>query len=183
MEFKKTSSSSLTIKTHQVSDSIFKRPPASEEISAALNQTRSLKSQLLNMNTTRNTFVLDRKVFQIQWHKILSNSIACIVMFLIGAPLGSIIKKGGLGVPVIFSIFFFILFYLITSTGEKWALQDRISVPAGIWAADVILALIGLVFLRQARLDARLFDSDYYEVVVEKIRRRFGSARPPAPLP
>ncbi len=160
--------------TREVSDSLFNARYTADEIAYALNVTRTLKAQLLNMNTTRNNYELERKVFQIQWHKILSNSIACIVMFLIGAPLGSIIKKGGLGVPVIFSIFFFILFYLFISTGEKWALQDRVSVPAGIWAADVILALIGLFFLRQARLDARLFESDYYNVVIEKIRRRFG---------
>jgi len=182
LDFNPVHDSLITAKARRVSDSIFRKPPSSEEISAALGNTRSIKSQLLNMNTTRNTYVNDRKVFQIQWHKILSNSIACIVMFLIGAPLGSIIKKGGLGVPVIFSIFFFILFYLISSTGEKWALQDRISVEVGIWAADFVLAVIGLFFLRQARLDARLFDSDYYRVVVEKLKQRFGRTTS-APLP
>ncbi len=172
--FQPMPSSQIKVETRKVSDSLFMAPPTSEEIATALNQTRTLKSQLLNMNTTRTNHERERQVYQIQWHKILSNSIACIVMFLIGAPLGSIIKKGGLGVPVIFSIFFFILFYLIISTGEKWALQGKISVPAGIWSADVILALIGLVFLRQARLDARLFDSDYYQVVIEKLKRRLG---------
>ncbi len=172
LDFKLTPSDQIKLETRSASDSLFKIPPTAEEIATALNQTRTLKSQLLNMNTTRVNQEHERQVYQIQWHKILSNSIACIVMFLIGAPLGSIIKKGGLGVPVIFSIFFFILFYLIVSTGEKWALQEKVSVPAGIWAADVILALIGLVFLRQARLDARLFDSDYYQVVVEKLKRR-----------
>ncbi len=181
LEFSPIPLSKIRVGTRQVSDSIFRSKPTAQEIAGALNQTRTLKSQLLNMNTTRTNFEHDRQVFQIQWHKILSNSIACIVMFLIGAPLGSIIKKGGLGVPVIFSIFFFILFYLIVSTGEKWALQGKISVPAGIWAADAILALIGLFFMRQARLDARLFESDYYQVVVEKFKRRFGTKQPPLP--
>jgi len=168
--------------TRMVSDSLFKARPTAEEISAALNVTRTLKAQLLNMNTTRYNYARERMVYQIQWHKILSNSIACIVMFLIGAPLGSIIKKGGLGVPVIFSIFFFIIFYLIMSTGEKWALQERITVPSGIWAADTVLALIGLVFLHQARLDARLFESDYYRVLVDKIRRRLSTKTTEMPL-
>ncbi|MDZ4714125.1 MAG: LptF/LptG family permease [Cytophagales bacterium] len=162
-------------KTRRVSDSVFSIKPNGEEIAAALSVTRTLKSQLLNMNTTRDTYEYERKVFQIQWNKILSNSVACIVMFLIGAPLGAIIKKGGLGVPVIFSIFFFILFYLIMSTGEKWAMQDTIGVQSGIWAADVILAIIGLVFLRQARVDARLFDSDYYRVIIDRIRGKAAS--------
>lgn len=172
LEFKPVSSSEIKQDTRKVSDSLFKLKTSAEEVAVALNHTRTLKAQLLNMNANRNNYVTERKVFQVQWHKILANSIACIVMFLIGAPLGAIIKKGGLGFPVIFSIFFFILFYLIMSTGEKWALQDRITVPQGIWAADCVLAVIGLFFLRQARMDARLFDSDYYLVLVEKLKRR-----------
>lgn len=174
LEFKVVAPASITGNTRVASDSLFTTPATREEVTIALNQTRSLKAQLLNMNSNRTNYLQERKVFQIQWHKILSNSMACIVMFLIGAPLGAIIKKGGLGFPVIFSIFFFILFYLFMSTGEKWALQGRITVPQGIWAADFILATIGLFFLRQARLDARLFDSDYYRVLIERIKGRLG---------
>lgn len=172
--FKPIPSQQIGASARKKSDSLYSRKFTADEINLALSQIRNLKTQLLNMRSNREMYYTEFKVFQIQWHKILANSIACIVMFLIGAPLGSIIKKGGLGVPVIFSIVFFILFYLFISTGEKWALQDRITVPEGIWAADLILSLIGLIFLRQARLDARLFDSDYYRVVLEKIRRRFG---------
>jgi lipopolysaccharide export system permease protein len=166
-----------TAKVLKVADSIFSRQPNLDEIGSALNQTRMLKSQLLNMNSNRYNYESEYKVFQIQWHKILSNSLACIVMFLIGAPLGAIIKKGGLGVPVITSIFFFIMFYLITSTGEKWAGQGKISVFSGIWAADVLLTIVGLLFLRQARLDARFFEADFYRVLFEKLRRRFGTTK------
>lgn len=158
--------------TRAKSDSVFTRKFTTDEINLALSQIRNLKTQLLNLRSNREMYTHEYTVFQIQWHKILANSIACIVMFLIGAPLGAIIKKGGLGVPVIFSIFFFILFYLFISTGEKWALQNAVTVPEGIWAADFILAIIGLIFLRQARVDARLFDSDYYQVLVEKLKRR-----------
>lgn len=175
LDFEVIPAAAVQAAARKISDSVFAAPPTRDEVSLALSSTRSLKAQLLNMNTNRTNYVHERMVFQIQWHKILANSLACIVMFLIGAPLGSIIKKGGLGVPVIFSIFFFILFYLFMSTGEKWALQGRITVPQGIWAADFILTLIGLFFLRQARLDARLFDSDYYRVIVERLKRRFGT--------
>ena len=174
LDFKPVPAEKIGASTRKKSDSLFAKKFSTDEINLALSQTRNLKTQLLNMRSNREMYSHEFQVFQIQWHKILANSIACIVMFLIGAPLGSIIKKGGLGVPVIFSIFFFILFYLFISTGEKWALQNRISVPEGIWAADVILAAIGLVFLRQARLDARLFDSDYYRVILDKVKRRFG---------
>lgn len=167
----------ITSKEKHLSDSLFKRKWSIDEVSTALNRTRMMKSQLLNVNTNENNFNFSFKVFQAQWHKILSNSLACIVMFLIGAPLGSIIKRGGLGVPVIISIFFFILFYIINSTGEKWSQADTVSIPVGIWSADFILTLIGLFFLRQARLDARLFDSDFYNVVVDKLKTRFNARK------
>jgi len=168
--FESVNPDKLSAKLIRVSDSLFTPPVILDEVSRALTQTRMVKSQLQNMNSNRAAYWNEFKVFRVQWHKILSNSIACIVMFLIGAPLGAIIKKGGLGVPVIVSIFFFILFYLITSTGEKWAGQDRISVPVGIWAADCLLAVVGLLFLRQARVDARLFDADFYRVVWERFK-------------
>ncbi len=87
-------------KVAHLSDSIFKPKEDLNELSGALNQVRMIKSHLLNMNANRVNYLSEYKVFQVQWHKILSNSVACIVMFLIGAPLGSIIKKGGLGYRV-----------------------------------------------------------------------------------
>ena len=174
ISFKITKRADISKKAIAISDSLFKIKVSLDEVTIALNQTRMMKSQLLNMNATRANHQSEYRIFETQWHKILSNSVACIVMFLIGAPLGSIIKKGGLGVPVIVSILFFILFYLITSTGEKWAGQGKISVPVGIWAADFLLTLVGLLFLRQARLDARFFEADFYSVVWDKIKRRFG---------
>ncbi|MFM7431155.1 MAG: LptF/LptG family permease, partial [Flammeovirgaceae bacterium] len=84
-----------------------------------------------------------------------------------------IIKKGGLGVPVLVSILFFILYYVLDLLGTKWARQYSISVYTGVWMANVILFAIGLVFLRQARVDARLFDADFYNVALDKLKKRF----------
>ncbi len=159
--------------TKKKSDSLFKNSPTRVEISQALGSARMIKSQLLNLGITMEDQDMRYKEFQVQWHKILANSLACIVMFLIGAPLGAIIKKGGLGVPVLVSIFFFIVFYLLSMVGEKWAKQGTVSVPAGIWAANLILFSVGLIFLRQARVDARLFDADFYHVVWDKLKTRF----------
>jgi lipopolysaccharide export system permease protein len=153
-------------------DSLLQAQETKSEVSNALTSARTLKSQLLNTTEGLKSQKYEYNVFQIQWHKIFSNSAACLIMFLIGAPLGSIIKKGGLGVPVLTSIIFFILFYVMNLTGEKWAKQDVVSVPAGVWASNAILLMFGLVFLRQARLDARLFESDFYRVIAERLKRR-----------
>jgi lipopolysaccharide export system permease protein len=102
-------------------------------------------------------------------------------MFLIGAPLGAIIKKGGLGVPFLVSVLFFIIYYVLTIQGEKFAKQGNISVVMGVWLPDVILLLIGLVFLRQARVDARLFDTDFYMISLDRIKSRLKRRRELAP--
>jgi lipopolysaccharide export system permease protein len=151
-------------------DSVMATPVTRENYSAAAARARTTKSTLSNTVQAIDGFQEDRVVYEIQWHKILASSLACIAMFLIGAPLGAIIKRGGLGVPFLVSILFFIIYYLLTMTGEKWAKQGIVSVQAGVWAADVILFLVGLVFLRQARVDARLFEADFYMVLTDKVR-------------
>ncbi len=139
-------------------------------LQTALSLVRQAKSKLQTANSRLKKMNRDRNVFEIQYHKILANSVACIIMFLIGAPLGAIIKRGGLGIPVLMSIIFFIIFYVISMTGEKWAKQDIVEPAAGLWAANAILLPLGLLFLRQARIDARLFDADFYNVIIERVK-------------
>jgi lipopolysaccharide export system permease protein len=164
----------LDDKTRKVSDSIFSYPYDRTQTTKALTQARMVKSQLMNNNAQIATNNQGYTEFDVQWHKILAQAIACMAMFLIGAPLGSIIKKGGLGFPVLMSILFFIIFYVLSLMGEKWAKQGSLDVTIGMWQANVILFIIGLFFLRQARADARLFDADFYNVVWQKLMARLG---------
>ena len=159
-----------SIKAHKI-DSVFSLRATKTNYDDAANKARVIKSQMENNALTLEQYDKDRTVFLIQWHKILASSLACIAMFLIGAPLGAIIKKGGLGVPFLVSILFFIIYYLLTMTGEKWAKQDLVSVQVGVWAGDMILLVVGLLFLRQARLDARFFEADFYMVLWDKAKR------------
>ena len=151
-------------------DSIFKQKPDKNILGGALAHARMIKGHITNFDNQTALSVKDFTVFRIQWHKILASSIACIAMFLIGAPLGAIIKRGGLGFPVLISILLFIFYYVITMTGEKWAKQAVVSVPLGIWIANIILFSFGLLFLYQARLDARLFEADFYHVWWDKAK-------------
>jgi len=82
----------------------------------------------------------------VEWHRKLSLSFACIVLFMIGAPLGSIIRKGGIGTPLIFAIAFFVLFNMLNTFGEKFAKQGVTSVLIGMWLSSLVLIPIG-VFL------------------------------------
>ena len=151
-------------------DSLFAMKPTREVLQGANNLVRQVKAQVNGVNTNVQNTEREYRVFLIQWHRIIASSLACVAMFLIGAPLGSIIKKGGLGVPFLVSILFFIFYYIVTMQGEKLAKQDAISVIAGVWAADIILFAIGFVFLRQARIDARLLDADAYKVAFDKLK-------------
>jgi lipopolysaccharide export system permease protein len=150
-------------------DSLFHKRPTYDVIQSATNLARQAKSHLQNTSGSLENHQKELAVFKIQWHKILAISLACVAMFLIGAPLGAIIKRGGLGVPFLVSIFFFIVYYLLSMQGEKLAKQEAISAVVGVWAADVILFIVGLIFLRTARNDARLFEADFYKVTYDKV--------------
>jgi lipopolysaccharide export system permease protein len=139
----------------------------------ALNNARTLNSVLNGYKERISKNIRDTNSYETEKYKKYTFAFSVITMFLIGAPLGAIIKKGGLGIPVIISILFFIIFYVITIMGEKWAKESLITVPFAAWGANIILLPIGLFFLRQARNDARLFDTDYYNVVIGKIKNRF----------
>lgn len=146
-------------------------------IDYALSQARSVKSQLGSINSNLNGLQINHNKFSVEKYKKYSMAFACIVMFLIGAPLGAIIKKGGLGVPVIVSIFFFIIYYVLTITTEKWAKAGVTDPFYSVWIADFTLLPIGLFFLRQARIDARLFETDFYNVVIDKFKTKFMKKR------
>lgn len=141
-----------------------------KHLRSSINRVRQNKSKLQSNNVRMDLMRGHIMTWEVQWHKIVSSSFSCLVMFLIGAPLGAIIKRGGLGIPVLISIFFFIVFYVFNMTGEKWAKQGAIDPMLGVWAANIILLPIGLFFLRQARIDARLFDADFYNVMITKVK-------------
>ncbi|MEO1655486.1 MAG: LptF/LptG family permease, partial [Bacteroidota bacterium] len=116
---------------------------------------------------------LQVREFRVEYHKKITLAFACITMFLIGAPLGAIIKKGGLGIPVLISVVFFITFYVLSITGEKWVKEDLVTTPIGMWMSNAILLVFGLFFLRQARNDSRLLEADFYFVIRDQLFRRW----------
>lgn len=100
--------------------------------------------------------------YEVEWHKKLMLSFSCLVLFLIGAPLGSIIRKGGLGSPLIFAIVFFMLFYFSSTGGEKAAREGSLSPFVGIWLSTFILLPIGIFLTYKAMRDSQLFNKEFY---------------------
>jgi lipopolysaccharide export system permease protein len=140
---------------------------------SVVDKPRFAKNRLKGENRRISMREFESNVYGIEANSKLSQAVACIVMFLIGAPLGAIIKKGGLGFPVIVSILFFIVSYVINTTGIKLGRAGDISNFWAVWASNFILLPFGLFFLRQARNDSRLFETDYYAVKIAKVFKIF----------
>ncbi len=105
---------------------------------------------------------------EIEWHRKFTLSIACLILFFIGAPLGAIIRKGGLGMPVVISVIFFIVYHIISITGEKFAREGVLTPMAGMWLSTVILLPVGMFLTYKATTDSNLFGRETYQRLFRK---------------
>jgi len=147
-------------------------------INKCLTHVRYVKNNMEMRNNQLLVLKGEINKFALEQYKKLSYACTILIMFFIGAPLGSIIKRGGLGLPVLISISFYILFYVISMICEKYTRTDRMDPFIAAWMANIILMPIGLFFLRQARNDARLFDFDFYSVTLMQIKSRLFKKNP-----
>jgi lipopolysaccharide export system permease protein len=104
------------------------------------------------------------------WHEKFTMSIACLVLFMIGAPLGSIIRKGGIGTPLVFAVIFFVIFFLLNNFGKKFSKEAVLPAVWGMWLATYILVPIGLFLTYKAMHDSQLFNKEFYFRAFRKIR-------------
>ncbi|WP_421976222.1 LptF/LptG family permease [Roseivirga seohaensis] len=139
----------------------------------ALNSARGSNATINANISTLATVQRDKNKFRVTRTQQISRSFACLVMFLIGAPIGAIIKKGGLGLPVIISVVFFLIYYTLNTLGDKWGKQGVVDPLFAMWLSNIILLPFGFFFLRQASKDARLFEADFYAVWTEKAKKFF----------
>lgn len=156
---------------------IKKNTPLDAITKSARTQSRNIQNTLNLMQSKISSTKRERNKYVVSKFRILSQAVASIVMFLIGAPLGAIIKKGGMGVPVIISIFFFIAYYVMVVLGQKYAVEGIMNGMYSVWMADMILLPFGLFFVRQARIDARLFDVDVYIIWWDRFITRLRQKR------
>lgn len=110
------------------------------------------------------------RLHQNEWHRKISLSLACLVLFLIGAPLGSIIRKGGLGSPLVLSVVFFMIFYFLSNTGEKMSKEGSVQPLLGMWISTLVLLPFGIFLTTKALKDSQLFNKEYYFRAWQKFR-------------
>ena len=133
-----------------------------------------------SLAATRQTLKDQERIYRkhkIEWHRKLVLSSACLILFLIGAPLGSIIRKGGLGTPLIAAISFFMVFYFSTTMGEKFAKENTLTPFTGMWLAAFILVPVGVFLTYKAMRDSQLFSKEWYYRMAKSIRQSVRRAR------
>jgi len=142
----------------------------------ALNNASSEIRQILDI--LRNRVDMHKETsksirrYIMEYQKKFTLGAACIVLFLIGAPLGAIIRKGGLGLPVVVSVVFFLIYYIIGTIGEKSAKEGDLSPLVGAWVAIVVLLPIGLFLSYKAATDSTLFDMEMYKRFFRRFKFR-----------
>lgn len=110
---------------------------------------------------------------EMAWHEKITLAVACMVMFLIGAPLGSIIRKGGIGLPLVFAVVFFVIFFLLNNFGKKLAGSNVLTPANGLWLATYVLTPMGLFLVYKALHDSQLFNKEFYFRLTRKLRPLF----------
>ena len=115
---------------------------------------------------------LNIKKHKKEWHKKFTLSFACLIFFFIGAPLGTIIRKGGLGLPVVVSVLFFVIYYIISTVAERLAEYGDLNMFLGVWLSSILIFPIGLFLTFKATSDSSLFDADSWKKLFNKLFHR-----------
>ncbi len=156
-------------------DSLFKGASSAAQVnyinialSKAKQQQTGFEFRKMVMNDERKNM----RKHEIELQKKFTLSFACIIFFFIGAPLGAIIRKGGLGAPLVISVLLFIFYYIIDNSGYKMARDGSIAVWQGMWLSSAVLLPLGIFFTYKAVRDSAVFNSDAY---VNLLRKLIGS--------
>lgn len=107
--------------------------------------------------------------YEVEWHRKFTLSVACIILFFIGAPLGAIIRKGGMGIPMVATVLIFVIFWVLSITGEKFAREAVLEPYAGMWIASVVLLPLGIYLTRKSTADSPLLDAESWGKFFSKI--------------
>ena len=109
-----------------------------------------------------------------EWHRKFTLSLACIILFFVGAPLGAIVKKGGLGIPIAIAIALFIIYYIISITGQRLGTGLVLPPYIGMWLSSIVLLPLGAILTYQAVTESKILDFELYGEFFKSIFRKIG---------
>ena len=178
---------SVNLPYSNINDSIWKKTPLPSKIpsnfdkevpdslhfkifEASISTANNIKGIYQFSGTEIETHISDIKFHDLEWHRKFSLSLACLVLFFIGAPLGSIIRKGGIGMPLVVAIVFFLQFHLLNMFGEKFVKEDITTPFTGMWLAIIVLTPVSIFLTYKAMHDSQLFSKEFYYRSFKKIK-------------
>lgn len=138
------------------------RDVQSRILANALSEVKYISDALNGRHAIYKDYTTNLHAAEVEYQKKFTLSAACLALFLIGAPLGAIIRKGGLGLPVVIAVVFFLIYHIISTIGEKYVKAGDAG-PVVMWAAILILAPLGLFLSYKAANDSVIFDADSYK--------------------
>ncbi len=141
-------------------------------LTIAIERARTQRDQI-----DYNAIVLDDyqryiRRHEVELHRKFTLAFACLIFFFIGAPLGAIIRKGGLGAPVVISVVMFIIYYIIDNTGYKMAREALWPAWAGMWLSSFVLLPIGIFLTYKAATDSALFNPEAWIKLIDPIKKK-----------
>lgn len=140
-----------------------------EVLDKALNTARNIRNNVdYEKNDLEEREVLIRK-HEVEWHLKFTLSFACLVLFFIGAPFGAIIRKGGLGLPLVISVVFFVIYHVISMTGKKSVIAGSMDPVVGMWLSSAVLLPLGIILTYKATNDSPLFDVDAWMIKFNRL--------------
>ncbi|MBN2349731.1 MAG: LptF/LptG family permease [Bacteroidales bacterium] len=157
-------------------DSLFNSLTDNEKlrvISQAMSFARSTKGYIQTNSNNLDFKVKRLRKYEIEWQRKFTVSVACLLFLLIGAPLGAIIRKGGLGMPVVISTLFFIFYYVISLIGEKFVRESMLLDYQGMWVSSLIILIIGVFLTYKATTDSVLMNIETYRNFFKRLRMIF----------
>jgi lipopolysaccharide export system permease protein len=145
--------------------STFEKDELYQRTMANVRSNSQLISQQVDEMYSRKKMI---NAYPMEWHRKFTLSFACLIFFFIGAPLGAIIRKGGLGMPVVVSILMFIAYYILMITGEKFAREDAWSMTNGMWFSSFVFLPLGIWLTYKAATDSGVMNIESYQLFFKK---------------
>ncbi|MBT3611736.1 MAG: YjgP/YjgQ family permease [Flavobacteriales bacterium] len=144
-----------------------------QQFDIAINKLRTIKSILKSNKDDLEYRKIIITKHEIEWHRKISLAVACLLLFLIGSSMGAIIRKGGFGLPVLISVFFFLIYHVLSMIGEKSAKDLSMHAYEGIWLANIIFLPIALFLVYKAKNDSQLLDlSSVFKRIIPLVKKR-----------
>lgn len=155
-------------------------------ISSAMNQVRYIKD-VVTLKADEDAFYSNKNIlYNVEFQRKFTLAVSCLLLFSIGAPLGAIIRKGGLGLPVVVAIIFFLIYHIISTVSEKSAKEGNIDTFWGMWMAIFVLSPLAIFLAYKAATDSALFDIEQYRIKAMKalgwVKARLGMANKTADI-